>query len=74
MLIVRIVALLFFTLILSGCDTSTEDLSEMNNAELRKQWRACAYLTDPSRNEQKTCTLYENECSSRKEQGRLACY
>ncbi|PYF78610.1 MULTISPECIES: hypothetical protein [Marinomonas] len=70
----RFLTLLFLLLVISGCNKPAEDLTELSNAELRKNWRACAYLDSASGDEIAACENYEKECDTRKEQGRLACY
>ena len=70
----RIFTLLFLSFILSSCDQSNEDLTGLNNVELRKKWRECAYINTPSSSEKKVCDNYENECNDRKNKGNLSCY
>jgi len=74
MLVTRIFTLLFLLLIISGCEKSTETLTELSNIELRKTWRECAYIQAPSSSKKQQCNHYERECKKRKEQGNLACY
>jgi hypothetical protein len=74
MLIARISILLFLSLMISSCDKPTKDFSELNNAELRKKWRECAYIRTPSSSEQQICDNYERECHDRKDKGNLSCY
>ena len=74
MLVTRIFALFFLLLTITGCENATEDLSKLENVELRKKWRECAYIQAPSNSEQKACSHYERECTLRKDEGNLACY
>jgi hypothetical protein len=74
MLLTRFFTLFFFALIISGCEKSTAKITELNNIELRTEWRKCAYIQTPSNTTKKTCNLYETECEKRKNDGNLACY
>ncbi|SHF48763.1 hypothetical protein SAMN02745753_02061 [Marinomonas polaris DSM 16579] len=74
MLITRIFTLLLLLLMISSCDKSNENLTGLNNLELRKKWRECAYIRSPSSSEQHICGNYERECNDRKDQGNLSCY
>lgn len=74
MLVTRIFTLLCLSLIISSCDQSNEDLTGLNNVELRKKWRGCAYINAPTSSEQKACGNYERECNDRKNKGNLSCY
>jgi len=74
MFITRIFASFFLLLILSSCDQSSKNLTELDNVELRKKWRACMYIKNPSSREQQMCKNYGKECNDRKNEDNLACY
>ncbi|QUX94840.1 hypothetical protein C0J08_05190 [Marinomonas sp. CT5] len=74
MLATRIFTLITILFALSGCGKTNEDLASLNNVELRKKWRECAYQKAPTSTEQKICNNYEKECNARKDKDNLACY
>ncbi|MEC8082853.1 MAG: hypothetical protein VX148_15435 [Pseudomonadota bacterium] len=59
---------------LSGCDMFGGPSADIPDAELRKKWRECKTLSNPSRTKVLACENYERECERRKGKGNIACY
>ena len=59
---------------LSGCDMFGGPAADIPDAELRKKWRECKTISNPSRTKVLACENYERECERRKGKGNIACY
>ncbi|RDL44714.1 hypothetical protein DN730_10045 [Marinomonas piezotolerans] len=59
---------------LSGCDMFAGPSADIPDAELRKKWRECKTISNPSRTKVLACENYERECARRKGKGNIACY
>lgn len=59
---------------LSGCDMFGGPAADIPDAELRKKWRECKTISNPSRTKVLACENYERECDRRKGKGNIACY
>ncbi|ADZ90394.1 hypothetical protein [Marinomonas mediterranea] len=61
-------------LTIGGCDMFGGPAADIADADLRKKWRECKSISNPSRTKVLACENYERECSRRKGKGNLVCY
>ncbi|TDO96360.1 hypothetical protein [Marinomonas balearica] len=61
-------------LTLSGCDMFGGPSADIKDADLRKKWRECKTISNPSRTKALACENYVRECARRKGNGNLVCY
>lgn len=61
-------------MMVSGCDMFGGPSADIPDGELRKMWRECKYISNPSRTKVLACENYERECARRKDKGNIACY
>ncbi|AEF55684.1 hypothetical protein [Marinomonas posidonica] len=67
--------LLVFTLVtlLIACEQNESIATDLNNLELRTQWRQCLY-DSVTKSDEKACQQYQEECEKRQGSNNFACY